>query len=185
MNKLPLLLSALTLSWGMTSCASGESTDTADATQTEEQAEGTDEAAEEQSNVVINEAGGYGAVIAVEASMTTDELIVAMGEATEMPATVHGTVTVACQMSGCWMKMPYGEDEAMRVSFKDYGFFVPKDLAGTDVVVAGVAKKTEVSVETLRHFAEDEGKTAEEVAAITEPAWEVEFVADGVMPIGG
>lgn len=173
-----VLFGALTL----TACASGEGETHADAAT--EQAEEADQP-EEQTNVVVNEAGGYGAVITAEGALSADELIAAMGEAEEMPAKVRGTVTAACQMSGCWMKLPYGEGEEMRVSFVDYSFFVPKDLAGTEVVVEGVARKTEVSVETLRHFAEDEGKSAEEVAAITEPAWEVEFVANGVLPVQG
>ena len=173
-----VLCGALTL----TACASGEGETHADAAT--EQAGEADQP-EEQTNVVVNEAGGYGAVITAEGALSADELIAAMGEASEMPAKVRGTVTAACQMSGCWMKLPYGEGEEMRVSFIDYSFFVPKDLAGTEVVVEGVARKTEVSVETLRHFAEDEGKSAEEVAAITEPAWEVEFVATGVLPVKG
>jgi hypothetical protein len=175
-----VLFGALTL----TACASGEGeTHTDAATEQAEEADANGE--EEQTNVVVNEAGGYGAVITAEGAMDADELIAAMGDAEEMPAKVRGTVTAACQMSGCWMNLPYGEGEEMRVSFIDYSFFVPKDLAGTEVVVEGVARKTEVSVETLRHFAEDEGKSAEEVAAITEPAWEVEFVATGVLPVKG
>ncbi len=152
---------------------------------TEAEHDETDHAEEEASNVVLNDAGGYGDVITAEDAMSTDELMAAMDGVEEMPAKVKGTVSSACQMSGCWMKLPYGEDGEMRVAFKDYGFFVPKDLAGTTVVVQGIAKRTEVPVETLRHFAEDEGASEEEIAAITEPSVEIEFVADGVLPVEG
>jgi hypothetical protein len=36
-------------------------------------------------------------------------------------------------------------------------------------------------VETLRHYAEDEGKSKEEIAAITEPVTEYTFEAVGVI----
>lgn len=172
------------------SCAGGAEGDAhADAgheEHAEETHEGEDHAeGEAQSNVVLNDAGGYGEVITADGAMTTDQLIAAMDDVEEMPAKVSGTVTAACQMSGCWMKLPYGQEGEMRVAFKDYGFFVPKDLAGTTVVVEGIAKRTMVDVETLRHFAQDGGASEEEIAAITEPSVEIEFVANGVLPIEG
>jgi hypothetical protein len=78
------------------------------------------------------------------------------------------------------MKMDIGEEEAM-IKFKDYGFFMPKDLAGKEVIVSGVAFVEEVSVEEQRHYAEDAGKTAEEIAAITEPKRTLSFISNGVL----
>ena len=46
----------------------------------------------------------------------------------------------------------------MRVTFKDYGFFVPKKSAGYIAIVQGEVRKEWVDVETLRHYAEDAGK---------------------------
>ncbi len=138
----------------------------------------------EESNVVVNQAGGYGEVITAEGAMSCEQLLGAMSNTEETQAKVEGVITSVCQMAGCWMKMDCVNGEQVRVTFKDYGFFVPKDMAGSRVVVEGVAVKKELSVETLRHFAEDEGKSAEEVEAITEPAWEYEFIASGVMPLG-
>ncbi|MCE2790741.1 MAG: DUF4920 domain-containing protein [Saprospiraceae bacterium] len=45
----------------------------------------------------------------------------------------------------------------------------------------GKAYRETTSVEDLKHFAEDEGKSAEEIAAITEPKTELKFMASGVM----
>ena len=76
---------------------------------------------------------------------------------------------------------PAAESEtAMRVRFKDYGFFVPKDIAGRQAVVEGYAFREVTTVEELRHYAEDEGLSAEEIAKITEPVEEVKFLASGV-----
>lgn len=89
-------------------------------------------------------------------------------------------VKEVCQKKGCWMKVDMGDDEAM-VRFKDYGFFMPKDIAGQEIIVNGKAYVEEMSVEDQRHYAEDGGKSAEEIAAITEPKRTLAFEADGVL----
>ncbi len=90
------------------------------------------------------------------------------------------TVKDVCQKKGCWMNVEMGEKEAM-VRFKDYGFFMPKDIAGQEVIVNGKAYVEEMSVEDQRHFAEDGGKSAEEIAAITQPKRILAFEANGVL----
>ena len=94
---------------------------------------------------------------------------------------VRGTVTEVCQMKGCWMKLDQGQGNSIRVTFKDYALFVPKDLAGKEIVMRGIAKEETLDVETLRHYAEDAGKTKEEIESITEPKTSLSFEADGVM----
>lgn len=89
-------------------------------------------------------------------------------------------VNDVCQKKGCWMKVDMGEEEAM-VRFKNYGFFMPKDIAGRDVIVEGKAYVEEMSVEDQRHYAEDGGATPEEIAAITEPKRTLAFEANGVL----
>jgi hypothetical protein len=93
-----------------------------------------------------------------------------------------GTVNSVCKNKGCWMQvdLPEGEEDVM-VKFKDYGFFVPKDIDEKQVVVNGKAYITEVSVEEQRHYAEDNGDSPEEVAAIVEPKRTLSFLADGVL----
>ncbi len=90
-------------------------------------------------------------------------------------------VADVCQVKGCWMKLPQADGQSMRVSFKDYAFFVPKDAKGKTTVVEGWAKKTVTSVEELRHYAEDAGKSRKEIAAITKPETGVSFEAEGVL----
>ncbi len=90
------------------------------------------------------------------------------------------TVKDVCQKKGCWMNLGMGENEAM-VRFKDYGFFMPKDIAGQEVIVNGKAYVEEMNVEDQRHYAEDGGATPEEIAAITEPKRTLSFEADGVL----
>jgi len=89
-------------------------------------------------------------------------------------------VKEVCQKKGCWMKLDLDNEVAM-VRFKDYGFFMPKDIEGQEVIVAGKAYVEEMSVEDQKHYAEDAGKTPEEVAAITEPKITYAFEANGVL----
>jgi hypothetical protein len=90
-------------------------------------------------------------------------------------------VNAVCQNKGCWMKLEMPNSETAMVKFKDYGFFMPKDIAEDTVVVHGKAFIQEVSVDEQRHYAEDAGKTKEEVEAITEPKRTYSFLADGVL----
>jgi hypothetical protein len=69
----------------------------------------------------------------------------------------------------------------MVVQFKDYGFFVPKDIAGRQVVIEGYAYRAVTPIEDLKHYAEDAGKSQEEIDAITEPKEELKFLASGVI----
>ncbi len=95
--------------------------------------------------------------------------------------TVQASVTEVCQMKGCWMNIQ-GKDtaESMMVRFKDYGFFMPKDIADRQVIAHGYVFRETVSVDDLRHYAEDAGKSKEEIEAITEPEEKWSFLASGV-----
>lgn len=91
------------------------------------------------------------------------------------------TVNNVCKAKGCWMKLAINKDEETMVKFKDYGFFVPKDIENDTVIVQGKAFVTEMSVEDQRHYASDAGKSEEEIAAITKPKKTYSFIADGVL----
>ena len=90
-------------------------------------------------------------------------------------------VDEVCQAKGCWMKLNLEDGNQVMVRFKDYGFFVPKDIAGKKVILEGKAFVAEVSVEEQRHYAEDAGKSSEEIAKINEPKRTYSFEAHGVL----
>lgn len=90
-------------------------------------------------------------------------------------------VDEVCQAKGCWMKLDLPDGEQVMVKFKDYGFFMPKDISGKEVVINGKAFVNEVPVDEQRHYAEDAGATKEEIAKITEPKKTYSFLADGVL----
>ncbi|HLT53164.1 MAG TPA: DUF4920 domain-containing protein [Flavobacteriaceae bacterium] len=90
-------------------------------------------------------------------------------------------VVEVCQAKGCWMRLELQDGEEVMVKFKDYAFFMPKNIAGKEVIVNGKAYVKEVPVEEQRHYAEDAGQSADEVAKITEPKRTFSFEADGVL----
>jgi len=102
-----------------------------------------------------------------------------------LQTTLQGTVNSVCQAKGCWMTIAAGDGEEMMVKFKDYGFFMPKDISGREVVMHGMAYYQITPVDELRHYAEDAGKSPEEIAAINEPKKELRFLADGVQLLAG
>lgn len=136
---------------------------------------------EEETTLASNEPYIGGEQVDPEGAMPVEEMLIQLGNGTEMPAKVKGKVVDVCQKKGCWMELDKGDGSTIRVTFKDYGFFVPMDIKGREVIINGVAYVDTISVDDLKHYAEDAGKQQEEIDAITEPETEVAFEADGVI----
>lgn len=94
---------------------------------------------------------------------------VALAELLKNPAQYNGktvaikdaTVRRACEKKGCWMELASAAADkgpGVRVTFKDYGFFVPLDSAGRKAKVEGVVKLANLSEATAKHY-EAEGAT--------------------------
>ncbi|WP_324721831.1 DUF4920 domain-containing protein [Salinimicrobium sp. HB62] len=97
-----------------------------------------------------------------------------------LSVTFKADVASVCKKKGCWMNVALEDGREVMVRFKDYAFFVPKDIENKEVIMEGKAYVIEMSVEDQRHYAEDAGKTEVEVKAITEPSITLSFLADGV-----
>lgn len=105
-----------------------------------------------------------------------------LGTETKADLKVEGEVVSVCKKKGCFMTVKISDKETMFVKFKDYGFFMPKDMApGTKVVIDGFAERKVTSVEDLQHYAKDAKKSEEEIAKITEPKKEIVFEAKGAV----
>jgi hypothetical protein len=125
--------------------------------------------------------GSFGEPIDKKGAVSVKKLAQKMDEAESLDIKVKGTITEVCQAKGCWMTLDLGNDELMRVKFKDYGFFVPKDAVGKTAIIKGVAKNEIVGVDELKHLAEDAGRSEKEINAIDKPKEELTFVAEGVI----
>lgn len=127
----------------------------------------------------------FGDQITSDGAIAYEELYAKLGTVDELEnVKVKAKVTGVCQAKGCWMNLTSTNvdgDNQLFVKFKDYGFFMPKDIAGREVIVEGRAYKEVTPVDELRHYAEDEGLPEAEILAITEPKEELKFMAHGVI----
>ncbi|HVS30778.1 MAG TPA: DUF4920 domain-containing protein [Thermoanaerobaculia bacterium] len=96
----------------------------------------------------------------------------------EAPVVVDGVITKACSNKGCWMQLaPEAGQDGVRVTFKDYGFFVPIDSKGVQARAEGVASLKKLSKKDADHL---EGEGAKLSRNADGTANEVSFVASGV-----
>ena len=93
---------------------------------------------------------------------------------------VTGKVKEVCKAEGCWLKMETA-DGAMMIKMKDHKFLVPLSMNGKTIVVDGTATLKETSVDMLKHYAEDAGKSKAEIDAITQPKKEITMQAKGIL----
>ena len=139
----------------------------------------TDEAPEADGFVLVGELSGS------EDALPASDAIARANDLDGQDVRIEGPISAVCQQAGCWLRMGSDDpDQALRVnvprdSSGSYVFTFPMDVAGADALVEGVLAVEETDVETLRHFAEDEGATDEEIAAITEPRRTVILNATG------
>jgi len=123
----------------------------------------------------------YGDEISEKGAVPAKKLPKKLGKDETVDITIKGEITEVCQAKGCWMTIDMGNDEQLRVKFKDYAFFVPKDAAGKTAIIHGIATKEVISVDEQRHLAKDAGKSENDINDITNPNEEFTFVANGVI----
>lgn len=123
----------------------------------------------------------YGSVIECNNTLDGTQVRQALAESGRAEVRLEGTVTATCAKKGCWMDVASGEDTVF-VRFQDYGFFVPTEGAeGKRTVIQGEAFYDTLTVAMLQHYAEDAGKSQEEIDAISQPELRLAFTATGVM----
>ncbi len=123
----------------------------------------------------------HGEEITNDGALTTVEFLEQFEEIKSQETKLTGYITDICSKKGCWMVLDLGNEQTMRVTFKDYGFFVPMDASGKLAIVKGVATMDTTDVPTLQHYAEDAGESQEVIDAITEPEFNYAFEAVGVI----
>ena len=93
---------------------------------------------------------------------------------------VLGEIIDVCPKKGCWMNVKVNTDTVF-VKFKDYGFFVPKSgIEGKQVLMSGKIFRDTITVERLRHYAEDAKKSKDEIELITAPEYKINMIANAV-----
>lgn len=127
----------------------------------------------------------YGEAFENTDAITMSQAIQTLEKASEAGVTdvkLTGVIVNTCAKKGCWMNMTDETGNEVRVTFKDYGFFVPTSgVENANVTVMGIFKKETTDLATLKHFAADAGKSKEEIAQITSEKTEYTFEATGVI----
>lgn len=126
----------------------------------------------------------FGVKIVADEALTSEEMLEkykALKPGDTIDAKFKSTIKEVCKEKGCWMSMQLAGDKSAFVKFKDYGFFVPKNADNSEAIISGKAFVESISVDDLRHYAKDGGKSDAEVAQITAPEVKYAFRADGVL----
>ncbi|MEO8117400.1 MAG: DUF4920 domain-containing protein [Bacteroidota bacterium] len=136
-------------------------------------------------NVPAESGSAFGASFSPKDPITVEQMSTSLQAKTDdkkMEVTVQGVVVEVCTREGCWIKIksPNGN---MLVKMKDHAFLVPLALNGQEIIIHGIAEQKTTSVQMLRHYAEDAGKSADEIQKITEPKTEITIDADGLVVI--
>lgn len=105
----------------------------------------------------------------------------ALNEGDTITAKFKSTIKEVCSKKGCWMNLALVNEDQVFVKFKDYAFFVPLNAANNEVIVAGKAFLSVESVDQLKHYAKDAGKTQVSIDSIKEPKSTYSFMANGVL----
>ena len=89
--------------------------------------------------------------------------------------TVETRIAKVCRKKGCFFVAHDGAATA-RITFRDYGFFIPTDSGGKTARLYGTFSRKPLTQEKADHYAEDAG---EKPAPLTQ-SFEYSIVASGV-----
>ena len=124
----------------------------------------------------------YGIVKVDEtASISVAELVSRMDKSKDpQTLTIKAPLSAVCQNAGCWVQVAKPDGKLLMVRFKNHFTIPPTTPLGTESYIHGVAYWDTVSVKMLRHYAEDAGKSLEEINKITQPEFKLNFEGDGI-----
>lgn len=97
-----------------------------------------------------------GVALSGEKTRPVGELVGVAGTLTGKPVKVAGIVGRVCEKSGCWMTI-HGDDpeQSIRITAKDYKFFVPTTAIGKRAVIEGELSVKTLSQAEVDHLAAD------------------------------
>jgi Domain of unknown function (DUF4920) len=103
----------------------------------------------------------FGAAISPGPVLSLADVLAAPERFRDQAITVEGHVRSACTRRGCWMEVAESADPKLpgcRVTFKDYGFFVPTDSAGARAKVQGTLGVNTLPPERVAHLESEGGQ---------------------------
>ena len=121
----------------------------------------------------------YGSVSAEKVPVNPDEIVNKLVD-NKFEGQIKGKVAEVCKAEGCWIRLQKADGTTLMVKAKDHSFVMPENIVGKTVLVEGNATVKEISEDLRKHYAEDAGKSKEEIAKIKGAEKNVQFAAKGV-----
>jgi hypothetical protein len=121
----------------------------------------------------------YGVVAEDDKAIAVDDITAKLVN-NQYEGQIKAKVVEVCKAEGCWIKVQRKDGSAMMVRAKDHKFLMPENIVGKTVLIEGAATVKETTEEMRKHYAEDAGKSKEEIAKIKGSEKDVQFAAKGV-----
>jgi hypothetical protein len=126
----------------------------------------------------------FGDSISAENALSKEEVLATyakMAKGDTVAVKFKSKIKAVCKEKGCWMNLDLPDEKEVFVKFKDYAFFVPTDSKDEEVIISGKAYVSVESVEDLKHYAKDGGKSQAAIDSIVAPKTKYSLMADGVL----
>lgn len=125
---------------------------------------------------IVSQSVHHGAAFALkDTPISLDEVAAKPDAFANKTLMVTGTVATVCKKKGCWLGLKSDKGTVARVTFKDYGFFAPKDCEGQVATVEATVQVTKLDAAERAHLAQDAGKGIQDI-----PEVELRLVANGL-----
>lgn len=126
----------------------------------------------------------FGDSISAENALSKEEVLATyakMSQGDTVAVKFKSQIKAVCKEKGCWMNLDLVQGKEVFVKFKDYSFFVPTDSKDEEVIISGKAYVSVESIEDLKHYAKDGGKSQAAIDSIIAPKTKYSLMADGVL----
>lgn len=129
---------------------------------------------------------GHSEIEASGDESSVDDMLASIGETGGFEGKVAVTINEVCQKAGCWITFDNGDNDPIRVFFRDH-FTIPVETAsGTEAIVYGQAVQDTLTVDFQKHLLDDAAENGEEVSqeeydAITEDLIETTFDCESIL----
>ena len=118
--------------------------------------------------------------------ISAEEMMQTVAETGAYDGKVNVTIEEVCQKAGCWITFNNGDNDAVRVFFRDHFTIPTETVAGTEAILMGQAVQDTLTVDFQKHLLDDAAEAGEEVAqeeydAITEDKIETTFDCESIL----
>lgn len=125
----------------------------------------------------------YGEIASTDGAIDIAEIPAELEKKGTVTTKMRAKVLDVCPNKGCWLSLAINDSTEAFVKMKDYAFFAPLAIKGKTIVLDAKASYKTISVEELKHYAEDAKKPQAEIDAIKKPKKEVRLLASGIQVV--